>query len=79
MYNNNINHTMTVEDLATAITRVPDYAYLERKESLKLSHRVLNYFGYGGRLQPGEGYARGVLHAGGCRAAVKPHRIHDTL
>ena len=22
MYNNNINHTMTVEDLATAITRV---------------------------------------------------------
>ncbi len=50
MYTNNINHTMTVEDLATAITRAPDYAYLERKESLKLSHRILNYFGYGGMV-----------------------------
>ena len=48
MYNNNGNRTTTVEDLATAINRVPDYAHLERKESLKLSHRILNYFGYGG-------------------------------
>jgi hypothetical protein len=48
MYNNNRNRTTTVEDLATAINRVPDYAYLEGKESLKLSHRILNYFGYGG-------------------------------
>ena len=48
MYNNNRNRTTTVEDLASAITCVPDYAYLERKESLKLSHHILNYFGYGG-------------------------------
>ncbi len=46
MYNKN-KGIMTVESLATAINEIPDLE-LERKESLKLSHRILNYFGYGG-------------------------------
>ena len=46
MYNEN-NRIITVESLATAISAIPD---LERKESLKLSHRILNYFGYGGSV-----------------------------
>ncbi len=48
MYNENIG-TITVESLATAISAIPDLE-LERKESLKLSHRILNYFGYGGSV-----------------------------
>ena len=40
---------MTVESLAIAISEIPDLE-LERKESLKLSHRILNYFGYGGSV-----------------------------
>ena len=48
MYNEN-NRIITVESLATAISAIPDLE-LERKESLKLSHRILNYFGYGGSV-----------------------------
>ena len=48
MYNENIG-TITVESLATAISAIPDLE-LERKESLKLSHSILNYFGYGGSV-----------------------------
>ena len=48
MYNEN-NRTITVESLATAISAIPDQE-LEREESLKLSHRILNYFGYGGSV-----------------------------
>ena len=48
MYNENTG-TITVESLATAISAIPDLE-LERKESLKLSHRILNYFGYGGSV-----------------------------
>ena len=48
MYNKN-NGVMTVESLAIAINAIPDVE-LERKESLKLSHRILNYFGYGGSV-----------------------------
>ena len=40
---------MTVESLATAISVIPDLE-LEREESLNLSHRILNYFGYGGSV-----------------------------
>ena len=40
---------MTVESLAIAISAIPAIK-LERKESLKLSHRILNYFGYGGSV-----------------------------
>lgn len=48
MYNEN-NRIITVESLATAISAIPDLE-LERKESLKLSHRILNYFGYDGSV-----------------------------
>ena len=48
MYNENTG-TITVESLATAISGIPDLE-LEREESLKLSHRILNYFGYGGSV-----------------------------
>ena len=48
MYNKN-NGVMTVESLAIAISGIPDLE-LERKESLKLSHRILNYLGYGGSV-----------------------------
>ena len=48
MYNEN-NGAMTVESLATAISGIPDLK-LEREESLRLSHRILNYFGYGGSV-----------------------------
>ena len=48
MYNENTG-TITVESLATAISGIPDLE-LERKESLNLSHRILNYFGYGGSV-----------------------------
>ena len=48
MYNEN-NGVMTVEGLATAISEISDLE-LEREESLKLSHRILNYFGYGGSV-----------------------------
>ena len=48
MYNKN-NGVMTVESLAIAISEIP-VLELERKESLKLSHRILNYFGYGGSV-----------------------------
>ena len=48
MYNKN-NGVMTVESLAITISGIPDLE-LERKESLKLSHRILNYFGYGGSV-----------------------------
>ena len=48
MYNEN-KGIMTVESLATAINGIPDLE-LEREESLKLSHRILNYFGYGGSV-----------------------------
>ena len=48
MYNENTG-IITVESLATAISAIPDLE-LERKESLKLSHRILNYFGYGGSV-----------------------------
>ena len=48
MYNENTG-IITVESLATAISGIPDQK-LERKESLKLSHRILNYFGYGGSV-----------------------------
>ena len=48
MYNEN-NCIITVESLATAITEIPDLE-LERQKSLKLSHRILNYFGYGGSV-----------------------------
>ena len=48
MYNEN-TVTITVESLATAISGIPDLE-LEREESLKLSHRILNYFGYGGSV-----------------------------
>ena len=48
MYNKN-NGVMTVESLAIAISGIPDLE-LERQESLKLSHRILNYLGYGGSV-----------------------------
>ena len=48
MYNEN-NRIITVESLATVISAIPDLE-LERKESLKLSHRILNYLGYGGSV-----------------------------
>ena len=48
MYNEN-NGAMTVEGLATVINGIPDLK-LEREESLKLAHRILNYFGYGGSV-----------------------------
>ena len=48
MYNENTG-TITVESLATAISGIPDLE-LEREESLKLSNRILNYFGYGGSV-----------------------------
>ena len=48
MYNEN-NGIVTIESLAIAINAIPDVE-LERKESLKLSHRILNYFGYGGSV-----------------------------
>ena len=48
MYNEN-NSIITVESLATVISGIPDLE-LEREESLKLSHRILNYFGYGGSV-----------------------------
>ena len=48
MYNEN-NGAMTVESLATAINGIPDLE-LESEESLKLSHRILNYFRYGGSV-----------------------------
>ena len=48
MYNEN-NRIITVESLATAISAIPDLE-LEREESLKLSYRILNYFGYGGSV-----------------------------
>ena len=48
MYNKN-NGVMTVESLAIAISEIP-VLELERKESLKLSYRILNYFGYGGSV-----------------------------
>ena len=48
MYNEN-NGIVTIESLATAISGIPDME-LEREESLKLSHRILNYFGYGGSV-----------------------------
>ena len=40
MYNKN-KGIMTVESLATAISAIPDLE-LKRKESLNLSHRILN-------------------------------------
>ncbi len=48
MYNEN-NRIITIERLATAISGIPALE-LEREESLKLSHRILNYFGYGGSV-----------------------------
>ena len=48
MYNEN-TVVVTVESLATAISAIPDLE-LKKKESLKLSHRILNYFGYGGSV-----------------------------
>ena len=48
MYNEN-NGIKTIESLATAISGIPDVE-LEGKESLRLSHRILNYFGYGGSV-----------------------------
>ena len=48
MYNEN-TVVVTVESLATAISAIPDLE-LERKESLKLSYRILNHFGYGGSV-----------------------------
>ena len=48
MYNEN-NGVMTVESLAITINGIPDLK-LEREESLKLAHRILNYFGYGGSV-----------------------------
>ena len=48
MYNEN-NGIKTIESLATSISEIPDLE-LERKDSLRLSHRILNYFGYGGSV-----------------------------
>ena len=48
MYNEN-NGIKTIESLATSISEIPDVE-LEGKESLRLSHRILNYFGYGGSV-----------------------------
>ena len=81
MYNNNRNQTTTVEDLATAINRVPDYAYLERKESLKLSHRVLNYFGYGGLVADSslEKNMRGVFYMLEDARLLSSHVEYTTL
>ena len=47
-YNEN-NGIVTIESLATAISEIPDLE-LEREESLRLSHRILHYFGYGGSV-----------------------------
>ena len=81
MYNNNGNRTTTVEDLASAIIRVPDYACLERKESLKLSHRILNYFGYGGLVADSslEKDMRGVFYMLEDAELLSSHVEYTTL
>ena len=80
MYNNR-NRTMTVDDLASAINRVPDYAHLERKESLKLSHRILNYFGYGGLVADSslEKDMRGVFYMLEDARLLSSHVEYTTL
>ena len=81
MYNNNRNQTTTVEDLATAMTSVPDYAHLERKESLNLSHRILNYFGYGGLVADSclEKDMRGVFYMLEDARLLSSHVEYTTL
>ena len=79
MYNKN-NRVMTVESLATAISAIPDVE-LERKESLKLSHRILNFFGYGGSVNDHslEREMRGIFYMLEDAGLLTSHREETTF
>ena len=79
MYNEN-NHIITVESLATAIREIPDLE-LERQESLKLSHRILNYFGYGGSVNDLilEQDMRGIFYMLEDASLLSSHREETTF
>ena len=79
MYNEN-NHIITVESLATAIREIPDLE-LERQESLKLSHHILNYFGYGGSVNDFiiERDMRGIFYMLEDASLLSSHREETTF
>ena len=79
MYNEN-NKIMTVESLATVISEIPDLE-LERKEAIELSHRILNYFGYGGSVNDFtlERDMRGIFYMLEDAGLVSSHREETTF
>ena len=79
MYNEN-TVVVTVESLATAISAIPDLE-LERKESLKLSHCILNYFGYGGSVNDFilERDMRGIFYMLEDAGLLTSHREESTF